>query len=307
MFKLRHNLACCWINLEYWIILPLISCLPSRVAFFLFKLRGIVQYKLDFEWKTYTLQTPFMRAQTQDVIRQLVPQADPKAIQQLVKNRFIHESWDEYLNYLLPRPEMVSILDQVQIESLSELKTVNENNPIVFVSIHYDAFCLGLTALGYHGLNMNVVNTQGIENKEIPSAVRGYYQSKYRNMERLMCGKMPYVEQSKKPFYVALNNGNCIGLMGDIPGNKSTVYIDFLGKSLRLPLGAWKFARETGAQLSAVVCIREKGHQYCVYTLSPYLPTEDPLESMRPIYKFLEKWIIDNPDRWTSSYLLQGY
>lgn len=122
-----------------------------------------------------------------------------------------------------------------------------------------------------------------------------------------MNGRMPYVEVSQTPFLEALRRRDCVGLMGDIPGNRSTVSIDFLGASFRMPLGAWKFARQTQAKLSAFVCVREAGHHYRIETLPPYSVGDDPLASMRPIYEFLEQRVRQQPDRWTSSYLLEGY
>lgn len=296
-----------WLDFEYRTLVPLMSRVPERTAFWLFKFRAVVQYLLDSDWKTYVLGKKFLLEQTAAALRRIRPDADDNTVRKLVLRRFIHESHDEYLSCLMSGSKGAAILDQVVIQDLDHLKAVNTSSGIVFVSIHYDAFCLGLAALGRQGLNMHVVNTEAIESEEIPIGVRGYYRGKYAAMEHLMNGKMPYVEHSKDVFIEALQKRECVGLMGDIPGKRSTVIIDFLGVPFRMPLGAWKFARETGAKLSAFICMRDAGHRYHIETLRPYAPGDDPLESMRPIYDFLEIWVRKDPDRWTSCYLLQGY
>lgn len=307
MRGLRRKLARSWLDLEYETLIPLFSRLPQRVAFLLFTMRALVQYMFDYDWKTYTCCQKFHRQQTSYALRRIRPAADEQTIRSLVLRRFIHESHDEYLSCLLTRPQGATILDRVVIENLDCLRSVNRSSGIIFVSLHYDAFCLGLAALGRQGLNMYVVNTEAITSDAIPAGVRSYYRRKYAAMESLMNGTMPYVEVSQAPFIDALRRRDCVGLMGDIPGNRSTVTIDFLGASFRMPLGAWKFARETQSKLSAFVCVREAGHRYRVATLRPYAAVDDPLASMRPIYEFLEKQVRQRPERWTSSYLLEGY
>jgi len=177
------------------------------------------------------------------------------------------------------------------------------------VSTHFDSFCMGMVLIGMSGLRVNCINTSGIENPKIDPVVRSHFKKKYRHMESLMNGLMPYHEDGMEIFYERLNQGDIVVLMGDVPGSRSKLYIKFLGKKFRLPLGAWYMAKKTGSLLGAYITLGfPGGGYYHTVCTPPYNPDpDDPVKSLTPIYSFLESWIRAYPDKWVTSDLLQGY
>ncbi len=296
-----------FINFDYKLIIPFLSLFPDNIAFKFFKLRGLVQYYTNIEWKGISLNQPFMRQETINAIKLIKSELDFENVKKLTKLRFINESYDEYLSYLYSKKKIYKILENLEVENLDELLEIKAKQGIVFISTHFDAFTLGLMGLGYKGLNMNVINTRGITDDKIPYAVREYYRKKYLAMEKIMNGEMPFIEDDKNFFIERLKHNDSVGLMGDIPGTKSTVFYDFFGKNFKMPLGAWKFALETESMLSGFVCIRLKKHKYKIFTIKPYLPSQDPYESLKPIYDFLKEYIKNHPEKWLASYLLNNY
>jgi lauroyl/myristoyl acyltransferase len=296
-----------WINFEYAILIPFFSFFPEDIAFFLFKLRGLFQYYTNIEWKGVSINSLFMRQETYKSIKLIKPELNKNELKILTRQRFINESYDEYLSYLYSNKKIWRILDNLEVENLKNLLEIKKTKGVVFVSMHFDAFTLGLAGLGYKGMEMNVVNTKGITDKKIPSSVRNFYAKKYNSMEKIMKGKMPYIEEDKVFFINALHSKQSVGLMGDIPGKKSTIKYSFFGKDFKLPLGAWKFAMETNSMLSSFMCVRLNNHHYKIYTLKPYSPSDNPYESLKPIYNFMLEFVEKNPEKWVASYLLNNY
>ena len=135
-----------------------------------------------------------------------------------------------------------------------------------------------------------------------------HFNRKFRAMESLMGGKCVHHEVDRSFFLGALERGETVAILGDVPGGRSTVYIPFLGTNHRMPLGAWQMAKKTGSLVGAFVCLHQRTGQYRVICLSPReVDSDNPLKTMRPIYAFLESWIRRYPERWVAADLLTTY
>ncbi|MBF0235716.1 MAG: hypothetical protein HQK65_22175 [Desulfamplus sp.] len=268
--------------------------------------RGILQYLFDYDWRSNSLNLRYVRVRVMEVMKAF---SSMRPFVGTLK-RFLNNSLEEWQSCLFRhKKKMRAISDLCHIEHLNDFKRVAaEKRGVVMVSAHFDSFCMGMVLIGMKGLRVHCINTSGLEDSRIDPVIRSYFKTKYRYMESLMNGKMPHHEDGMEFFYEKLNKGEMVVLMGDIPGSKSTIFIDFLGKKFRLPLGAWYMAKKTNSLLGAYITLRLPGGRYHTVSIPPYTPDpDDPVKSMMPIYKFLESWIKSYPEKWVASDLLQGY
>ncbi|SLM29943.1 hypothetical protein MTBBW1_2030033 [Desulfamplus magnetovallimortis] len=293
-------------SIDYSFVVPLTASLPIPVGRKIAIMRGIVCAILDYDWRSNALNFRYVRSRVMENMRNL---SSRKPLWGTLK-RFVNNSIEEWQSCLFRHPDkMVKIAGQCHIEHLDDYKRhAREKRGIVLVSAHFDSFCMGMVLIGMKGLKVHCINTSGLENPLIDPAIRSYFKIKYSYMESLMNGKMPYHEDGMEIFYEKLNNGEMVVLMGDIPGSRSSVFIDFLGKKFRLPLGAWHMARKTNSLLGAYMTFGFPGGKYHTISIPPYEPDpHDPVKSLMPIYSFMEKLIKAHPEKWVASDLLQGY
>jgi lauroyl/myristoyl acyltransferase len=270
--------------------------------------RGIIAALFDYDWRNIALGKSFVRRQTLDSMRIIDAQAHEYTHKIRTLKRFIHNAREEWQAELFHHPIMHTIRDRTVFEGFQQILNVShKGRGVVLLSSHLDSFCMGMVLMGMHGLPIHIINTAEIENPRIIQEVRDFFQRKYRSMETLMGGRMPYYQSEMHFFYQALRRGESVAIMGDIPGSKSSVVISFLGQKFRMPLGAWLLARETNSIISGFVCLHQGVGRYKVIFCDPVEADEDPECSLRPIYAFLENWIRKCPDRWVSADLLPGY
>lgn len=296
-------------TIDYKYILPGLSSLPLPLGKFLCYARGFLFFGLDHEWRNFALGKKFIRRNTYLAMQDIMPKSRSSKHIYATMLRYVHNSREEWQACLFRKKIMRKIMQKSRIEGLSRLEQLNsQGRGVVLVSCHLDSFCMGMVLLGMNGIKMNCVNTAMIEDKRIHPEVRAFFQRKYRVMEMHMGGKMEYHETNMAFFYRALERGETVTLMGDIPGNKSTVHIPFLGRRFRLPLGAWHLARKTNSLIGGYICVYEEVGKYKVVILPPEeIDPADPEKSLRPVYEFLEHWIRKMPQRWVSADLLPGF
>jgi lauroyl/myristoyl acyltransferase len=291
---------------DYGWFLPRLAELPIFCGRGMAQCRGVCCALLDYDWRSNAINLLFVRGRVMEIMRTFSSDFPSKGMVQ----RFINNSIEEWQSCLFRhQKKMVRISKQSDIDHLIEYKQLAEKKRgVVMVSAHFDSFCMGMVLMGMQGLRVHCINTSEIENPIIHPVVRSFFQKKYRSMESLMNGKMPYYQNGMDFFYEKLNQGEMVVLMGDIPGSRSTVKIDFLGKKFRLPLGAWYMAKKTNSLLGAYITLGFSGGRYHTVCIPPYEPdTDDPVGSLMPIYIFLESWIKTFPEKWVTSDLLYGY
>lgn len=295
-------------TIDYGYLLPALAHLPLPAGYLLSMARGAVLFGFDYDWRNYASGENFVRSRTCLAMLDLMPRAGvfKRWIASLM--RFVHHSREEWQACLYNTPKMDRIHSQCRIEGLDAVFTANrQGRGVVLVSCHVDSFCMGMVLLGMSGIRMNCVNTVRIEDNSIHPRVRTFFQHKYRAMERLMNGRMAYHETEIEYFYQALDKGQTVALMGDIPGSQSDIYINFLGHIFRLPLGAWHMAKKTNSLLGGYVCVNQGIGRYRVIGLPPCeIDPQNPERSLRPAYDFLQTWIQKMPQRWISADLLSG-
>ncbi len=298
-----------WIHIDYKHILPATARLPLWLGHSIAWLRGLIYAIVNFDWRDHAIGYSYVRSRTRQAMDILLPSAATSRRFYNTTLRYIHHSREEWQACLFGHDVMNRIKLHSNIDHLDLLKACHQNRRgLVLVSCHLDSFCLGMVLMGMHGLPVNVINTAMIEDSRIHPAVRQFFQRKYRAMEHRMQGRMPYYQSEMPYFEKSLNAGQIVVLMGDIPGTKSDCWINWLGRSFRMPLGAWHMARRTNSLISAFVCIHEGIGRYRVVMLPPReIDPKSPKDTCKPLYSFMESWIRQYPERWISSDLLPGY
>ncbi len=204
---------------------------------------------------------------------------------------------------------MKKIFSTSTFENIDVLKRTNtDKGGLVLVTAHIDSYMMGMVLLGINGMKANLVIDDFFGDERIHEDVSKHYYSKYANMEHLMNGKLLDPSLHNDYFYSSLSKGEIVCMASDVPGTKSTIQIPFAGKKFRMPFGAFHFANRTGSKLAAFVCIYESQKKYRTIFLPPVEIFPDNAEkTMRPIYEFLESWILKYPERWMASEMFRDF
>jgi len=198
---------------------------------------------------------------------------------------------------------MDKISQQSQLDCIDELlQNQNKGRGQILISVHLDSFCMGMALMGMRGVFVNGIATSQIEDPRVHPAVRSYFQKKYGSLQHLIQGQVRYHETNMKYFYKVLNKGQLVVIMGDTLDSNSNEYITFLGKSFRLPMGAWRLAKKTNSLVGGYVCLQTGiGHYHIICFPPREIDDRSPKRTLLPIYVFLEEWIRKMPDRWFAS------
>ena len=119
---------------------------------------------------------------------------------------------------------------------------------------------------------------------------------------------MVHYETGLDFYYQALDRGESLVIMADVQGGKSDIYIPFLERNLRMPIGAWHMAKKTNSLIGAYMCIYVSPGVYQInFFPLREIDAESPVNTLLPIYAFLEGWIRKMPGRWLAAEHLMNY
>jgi hypothetical protein len=297
-------------TIDYGFVLPAMGRMPLGAGAMLSRARGLLQGVLDYEWRSMAFGKRFVRARTYDAAGMLMPGSSKWKRIVTTLNRFEHNSREEWQAYLFKRkPIMDRIARDSVVQNFDELLRINrQGRGLVVVSCHYDSFCMGMALLGLKGVRVNFLASAVVEHPRVHPCVRAFFDLKYSGMGERTGGRTVYWERDTFYCRQALERGEMVVVLVDIPGSKSDVCIPFLGKAFRMPLGPWQLARETGSAIGGFVGLYERPGVYRVVCTGPNeVDPMDPSRTMRPVYAFLEGWIRKAPERWLAADQLPGY
>jgi lauroyl/myristoyl acyltransferase len=294
---------------EFTLFLPLLARLPLRLGYPLAAWRGALNWMLDREWRSISLEQRYIRAATDQAMKQIMPDLTATEIANLTRRRFEGNSREEFEAYLLIKDRIGELSFSIQgLESVLEQST--RGRGVVLLTMHFDSFILGTVCIGMNGLVVNVMTSDVVENPLVDGCVRRFFYRKYRGMERyLHGGRAVHVEQNLQFFYQALLNGECVVVLADLPArdNDQRIWMRFLERERSFLSGAFRLARRTESALAGFICQWEGGYKYKV-TLSECIPSEEVNEaSYQQIYAFLETAIQKKPERWWAADLLRTF
>jgi lauroyl/myristoyl acyltransferase len=301
-----------WIQrIDYGMLLPFMAKLPLSLGEKLAKMRGVIHAITDYDWRSMALRHNYVRTRTYQAMQMLLPQANMFELAFKTAKRFIHNSREEWQGAVFGQQHlMFEIARRSHADGLDELLEIQkQKRGMILMTAHYDSFAMGIALLGMYGLTINGLSSNVVENPRVHPAVRDFFYKKYRNLENYTRGgKIAHYENNMRFFYHALERGETVVILGDIPGDSRAVPMSFLGKTFKMPLGAWSMAKKTGSLIGAFICSHEKPGTYRIACLSPKeIHPENPVETMLPAYRFLETRIRQAPERWVAAELLPSY
>jgi lauroyl/myristoyl acyltransferase len=295
---------------EFTLFLPLLARLPLRLGYLLATWRGTLNWALDREWRSIALGQRYIRAATNQALKQILPDLSLAEIRRLTRRRFETNSREEFEACLLMEDRVREMSFSVRgLESVREQSACRRG--IVLLTAHFDSFILGIVFLGISGLVVNVMTSDVVENPLMDGPMRRFFYRKYRGLERyLQGGRAVHVEQNLRFFYQALLNGECVVVLADLPTSSNKehrTWMPFLGRERSFLSGAFRLAQRTRSALAGFICQWEGGYKYKV-TLSECIPPEEVNEaSYQQVYAFLETAIQNNPERWWAADLLRTF
>jgi len=295
---------------EFTLFLPLIARLPLRLGYRLTAWRGRFNWAFDREWRSISIGQRYIRAATDQAIKQIVPDLPATETGRLTRRRFEGNSREEFEAYLLMQGRVRELnFSVLGLESVQ--KQLARGRGVVLLTMHFDSFILGMVCLGMSGLVVNVMTSDVVENPLVNGCVRRFFFGKYRSMERyLQGGKAVHVEQNMRFFYQALLNGECVVVLADLPASSEKdhpMWMQFLGRERSFLSGAFRLARSTESALAGFVCQWEGGDKYTVTLSECVLPEELNEASYHRVYAFLEAAILHKPERWWAADLLRAF
>jgi len=307
----RTALNRAWQWFDYRVMLPGLARLPLPVGALLAQWRGLFNGWLDLDWRSLSLQQRFVYDATYAAQQQLCPQATPQQWRRQTLQRFVVNSREEWEASLFLRYPVERFKAASTVYGLQEwLSAQRAGQPMVLLTPHFDSFCMGIVLLGLHGLKVHAVSSAVVEDPRVHPAVRRFYWQKYRGMERYMNGGLiRHQEQDNRHFYRALQQGEAVVILADLPTpNQQSLVVPFLGQLRCMASGPLRVAQKTHSLVGAFVCLHERTGQYrlmCAPLRS--LDTESPARSFVPLYAFLDAYLHRYPARWWAADLLRAY
>jgi lauroyl/myristoyl acyltransferase len=295
---------------DYGFVLPAVGRLPLGAGAMLSRARGLLQGILDYEWRSMAFGKRFVRTRTLNAADMLLPDSSKWRRIVTTLKRFEHNGREEWQGCLFKRKTIMErIARNSVVQDFDELLKINrQGRGLVMASCHFDSFCMGMALLGLRGVKVNFLASAVVEHPRVHPRVRAFFDLKYSGLGERMGGRTVYWERDISYCRQALERGEMVVVLVDIPGSKSDVCIPFLGKAFRMPLGPWQLARETGSAMGGFVCLYVKPGVYRTVCTGPGdVDPKDPSCTMRPFYSFLEGWIRKAPERWLAADLLPGY
>ncbi len=298
-----------WVQrMDYRYLLPAMARLPFSIGVFASYCRGLLQVLVDYDWRSIALGRKYIRSNVYQAMTVLLGSRSKSIMGTL--GRFLHNSRSEYQDCLYINEQKIEkICQNSKLNGIEDiLKAQKEGRGVVLLSCHFDSFIMGMVLLGKKGINVNVLTSSLVEDKRIHPDVINFFTSKYRLMEKYIGGKMVHYETGLDFYYQALDRGESLVIMADVQGGKSDIYIPFLERNLRMPIGAWHMAKKTNSLIGAYMCIYVSPGVYQInFFPLREIDAESPVNTLLPIYAFLEGWIRKMPGRWLAAEHLMNY
>lgn len=310
---LRHRIY--WFALRTFVsaffalLLPLAAWIGGRAARRMAAWAGRATYSLDVDWRTVSLRQRSLRGRTLAALREILPDAPPKVLSALVRERFVCAAQEELdAHYFFSDPELAR---QCSFEGLEPVREVASRTGILLMTLHLDATLMGVAQLGKAGLKLNLMTSNIVQNALVPPLVRRFFKRKYEGIERhLNGGHYWHVETHPREFYRALARGEGVVMLCEGPAVslEEGVLTRFLGKTRALSPGALRLAKKSGAALVGMICLRAGPESYRVVFSPVYEPsTLAPEQAIHEVYAFLDQAIRATPGRWWAADLLPAF
>ena len=172
-------LVVCVTWIDYSLCLPLLAYLPRRWTRPLETLRGWINWRADFDWRTLSLGHGYIRAATERGMARVVQQtgrpASATELCQLTRQRFICTSREELDSWRLKRIDYARLPHH--IAGLEHLLTARDQGVgVILAKAHSDSLYIGLALLARAGLTVNLMGTKVIFDPRVPPGIKKHYE-----------------------------------------------------------------------------------------------------------------------------------
>jgi lauroyl/myristoyl acyltransferase len=287
-----------YIWFDYEVLLPFFALLPNRLGRYLAKLRGILYFHKKRDWRSFTFGDVEVYNRTYESYKQIFPELPKKNISDLVKERYIYQSFEEFEAAKINNKTYMKVpLKYIGKEAVESY--LRENPNAIFATCHFGSI-VGLINLHVFGKPMLHLASNVTKQTCVHPSITKFYIKKYRIGDKYMNGgEIVDIEENTKRFFKFVKNGGSLSTVADLPAtnpDKEAFWQNWFGRDRALSAGIHHLSAKTQTKIIPYVCYYQKGK---------YIMKFAKLEE--DIYSFFEKEIRQKPGMWWASDLLSHY
>ncbi|MDE1981858.1 MAG: hypothetical protein KGI81_05915 [Betaproteobacteria bacterium] len=290
---------------DYRLFYPLCARLPFAMGGALAAWKGRRDARHDRDWRSLSLRRPYVKDATRTALATLCPQAGPDELERLVTERFVaaaSEEWQAHLILAGRAPEVTMTWEGMTPQE------VKAAGPVLWMTVHYDSFMLGVVHFGLAGLPFNLMTSTVVEDARIPASIRRYYARKYAAVGQYFNGGQSLQAETRlKSLYAGPRAGMATVMLVDAPAlqKEEGVLLEFLGRRRYMAPGAVRMAEYGQLPMGAFVCVQEAPGRYRLVVHPPlHVNPAGFNEISQTLYTFLGEQIMKRPGRWWAADLL---
>lgn len=296
--KIKRSLNRLYIWFDYEILLFVLAFLPLKLGRYLAKQRGVLYFHKKRDWRSFTFGDHGLWDRVYSSYKELFPDYNDAQLIELVKQRYIYQSYEEYESALNILGKFRRL--QVEYEGFENIKPyVDERKSIIFASGHFGSL-YGFLFFDFMTNPMYAMTADIRKDPRVPKSIIKFMLKKYKGFEKNMNGGefLPF-DGNRKKFIKALKNGSNAIIIVDLPANginEKPFWTDFLGEKRAMASGFHKIAQTTDSVIIPYVTYFENG----IYKVKFG-------KSSQEAHQFLTGHIMKNPQMWWAADLLQSY
>lgn len=279
---------------KYQILLPLLSFLPQTLAY------RLASFSARFVRAGHLADIAVIKQQMQAVFTdKTVAEIDQAADYFL--GLIEREALDTFFFRTL---QSTSQVDQfVQLENFEVVLNARAKGQRVIISSgHFGRFWMAGVGMQAHGVTVGTITRDGGDFNEhgLPEQEYQYRLKKLRWLQACFGGPFLVEGDLIRPIYRALDE-HVMALFIDVPyldDKNGCIYLPFLGRIARFPLGAARIAKRSNATIVPFY-VFESRSGLCARFYEPILSDDlTEAEIMQRLVALLEAQIIAHPEQW---------
>ncbi len=293
-----------WLDMKA--VMPVISRLPLGAAHRCADLRGLLRYHLDCDWRSACLGFPFVKDHTRSVLKKIFGVSD---VEQVLRKRFKVQSREELEGFFILN-QRTSWPVEHRLSPSGWFDGIPGDRGIVLIGSHFDSSWAGMSFISRYGRPVSAVYDRVVFDPRVFSFFQDYFRKKYQGIIRLYNGgTLLSAEDLRREGAERLGRGEIIVFFADVPRKDRGIPIDFLGKKVLVPFGAFSYAMRTNAFLSVYVTKYLAPGCYQTLLGRPVRTNSgmDIEKLAREAYGFLEDMIMGDPGSWWGADTFAGH
>lgn len=295
---MKQKLHYIYIWFDYSMLLPFLAFLPQKTGRYLAKLRGILYFYKKRDWRSFTFKDYELFNRTYQAYQEMFPELDHESLLNLVKQRYISQSIEEFESALIVQKKYHTIgVKYVGMEKVQEY--LQKEKKAIFTTGHFGSI-VGLTYLHIFKNPTLHMASNVTKQKIVHPSITNFYIKKYLvGNDYMNGGEVLDVEGNNRKFFSFLKKNGSLSTIADLPANPQNevpLWKEFFGKTRGFATGLQRLSNATNTKIIPYVCYYENG----TYIMKFGSLDED-------IYKFLENEIRMKPHLWWAADLLPTY